>query len=507
MQSTHRQGQGSPDKPAHSHRHQSTLAPPLEDAQLIGMPAIQLDQGSSDHDHNRSESAGSNNASAYGHNGSIPVLSPSFSSTDSVVDEDEVWSPSTPKKDNDDNGFLSVTPGQRTPKNPFNFTPQEYVATSRSKLTRASQENLPGKRRGHKYKHSSIHTSHQIFQSPVQRPPLSVPASLPVPTRKEAWGSVSQSQNLRLAWSMVHLVVAASIQFVASGSLALTALSRLMLFDAAGAISCVAVDIMSNFEVWNRSTIRHPFGLGRADVLAGFGTSVFIAFMGLDIVSHGTQHALENLGDHEAHSPHSHERPTTVAILLAAAVAATTTLVSALALGNHARIGRAMQVPWLAKAGNVLGNASHFLTLSCCLLLLILPLLSDGLFGIVDPLLAFIIAAMMIIFGAQLGIRVGNILLMAYNQPADKQVLRQLIAEIEQDGSVSAVEDAKIWQANYGLGLADLKVRYRANGYADEVSKMRKRIISLVRSRLGGVYGEGKGLRWDITIQVALEKD
>ena len=32
------------------------------------------------------------------------------------------------------------------------------------------------------------------------------------------------------------------------------------MFDALGASLCVAVDVLSNFEVWGRSSIRHPFG-------------------------------------------------------------------------------------------------------------------------------------------------------------------------------------------------------------------------------------------------------
>ena len=41
----------------------------------------------------------------------------------------------------------------------------------------------------------------------------------------------------------------------------MTALSHLILFDALGATLCVAVDVLGNFEVWKRPSIRHPFGL------------------------------------------------------------------------------------------------------------------------------------------------------------------------------------------------------------------------------------------------------
>ncbi|QIW95015.1 hypothetical protein AMS68_000533 [Peltaster fructicola] len=440
-------------------------------------------------------------------NASASLLSPA-GTTFSIAESpssDEVWTPKSPQIT--DSAFLSIDPAAGAQRNPFNFTPQQYDATTRASLGRSSQENLPGKRRGHKYRHSSIHTAHQIFQAPTQRAPLTVPASLPIPTHKEAWRSLSRSQNIRLAWCLTHFVVAGVIQLAASGSLALTALSRLIFFDAAGAVSCVAVDVMTNFEVWTRSTIKHPFGLGRADVLAGFGMAVFIAFMGLDIISHGTQHALENLGDHEAHSPHSHERPSTIAVLLAATGAALTTLISAIGLGNHMRVGRTIQVPWLARWGNTLGNPSHFLTLSCCAALPVLTLLNTHAYSIADPLFAFIIAGCMIAFGVRLGSRLGNILLMAYTDPTDKNAISQLVLDIESDTSISAVEEAKIWQVHYGLGLADLKIKCRAGGQADDATKLRKRIMSLVKSRLGGAYGEGRGPRWDISIQVTREKD
>ena len=55
-------------------------------------------------------------------------------------------------------------------------------------------------------------------------------------------------------------MVAAYVQWSAHGSLSMTALSRLLFFDAAGAVACVVVDMMGNFEVWKRSSLKHPFG-------------------------------------------------------------------------------------------------------------------------------------------------------------------------------------------------------------------------------------------------------
>lgn len=148
---------------------------------------------------------------------------------------------------------VSTISAMETSRNPFNFTTQQYTAGRVGNI----KADI-GKRRGHKYKHSSI--SHQIFLEPAPRAPLQLPTALPMPTRREVRNSMTSEQTLRLAWCLTHFAVAAYVQWSAHGSLAMTALSRLLFFDAAGAVACVLVDMMSNFEVWKRSTIKHPFG-------------------------------------------------------------------------------------------------------------------------------------------------------------------------------------------------------------------------------------------------------
>ena len=113
-------------------------------------------------------------------------------------------------------------------------------------------------RRGHRYKHSSV--SHDIFLPPPVRAPLALPASLPIPTVREYWKSMTREQSLSAAWCVFHIMVAAYTLWSAEGSLAVTALSHLVLFDALGAVLCVFVDVSGNFEVWRRSSVRHPFG-------------------------------------------------------------------------------------------------------------------------------------------------------------------------------------------------------------------------------------------------------
>lgn len=437
-----------------------------------------------------------------------PMKPPPLSAT-SAGSQWSPWTPATPHTGSTDGGFQALNPAAtaEAARNPFNFTTEQYISGANG-LKRPSNENLPGKRRGHKYRHSSIHTSHQIFQAPAQRTPLAVPAHLPMPTRKEAWWSMTSNQTMRLIWCACHFLVSGYVQFSASGSLSMTALSRLLLFDAAGATVCVAVDVMSNFEVWQRGSLKHPFGLERADVLAGFGMAVFIGFMGLDVVSHGVQHALENLGDHVPHTSDSHSRASMGTVDLDCLLAIAVTLISAIGLKNHSRLGRAMRMPWLANWGRILGNPSHFLTLSCSVLLFFLPLFSEKTYNTVDTLLSLCIAGLMITFGTRLGTSLAAMLLMSYRHPTDPHAARNVIKGLEADPAVSVIEEVRIWQVHYGLCMANLKLRYRpASGYGDEILRIRQRVTSLIRSHLGSVYGEGKGPRWDVSVQMAVEKD
>ncbi|KAF1978591.1 cation efflux family protein family [Bimuria novae-zelandiae CBS 107.79] len=380
-------------------------------------------------------------------------------------------------------------------RNPFNFQPVAYMPNK--SLPQGSKNDI-GRRRGHKYKHSSV--SHQIFLEPPPRAPLQLPASLPVPTFKEYRASMSKEQKLRLAWCFCHLSVAGMVGWGAHESLALTVLSRLIFYDALGAFLCVAVDVGSNFEVWKRSTIRHPFGFERSEVIAGLGMSVGLLFMGLDLISHGLTHALEDKGGHTPHHAHSHERVSPGSIDLAALSGIICTVVSATLLKNHARIGKVMRLGAIANLPSVLSNPSHFLTLSCSSLLLILPLLSIQMYVWLDRTLSFSVAIAMVALGWVQGWSLGKMLMMSYSGPGVSAVMY----DIETDPAVSVVEEAKFWQVHYGLCQANLKLRVRN---MEEIGRLRDRVASMVRNRLGGGYGGGGGQKWEVSTQITLEKD
>lgn len=103
-------------------------------------------------------------------------------------------------------------------------------------------------------------------------------------------------------------------------------------------------------------------------------------------------------------------------------------------------------------------------------------------------------------------------LLMSYSGPPGQHShastasnVSQVIQDIETDPAVGKVDEAKFWQVHYGLCMANLKLRVR--GTEDSLMRLRERVSSLVRNRLGGGYGGGGGQSWEVSTQLVLEKD
>ena len=225
--------------------------------------------------------------------------------------------------------------------------------------------------------------------------------------------------------------------------------------------------------------------------------SVFLLFMGMDLISHNLQHVLEHVG-HEPQTERQHQRVSPGSVDLASLLAIISTLVSAFGLKNHARIGKAMRFAYISSLPSVLSNPSHFLTLSCSALLLLLPLLSVEMYVWLDRLLSTTIAVSMCVLGFRLVKTLGFMLLMSYSESGVSDVMR----EIENDPAVNTVEEARFWQVHYGLCMANLKLR--VHGGEDTVTRLRERVTSLIRNRLGGGYGSGRQ-RWEVSMQMTHE--
>lgn len=312
---------------------------------------------------------------------------------------------------------------------------------------------------------------------------------------------------MRLYWGLCHVAIAMFIFYRSGGSLAAMALSHLVFFDAGSAAVCVVVDVLGNFEVWRRSSIRHPFGLERAEILAGFAMSIFLLFGGFDLLSHNLKHILESVGDHEAHHEHehAHDHVSTNSLDLVSAAAIASTLVSAYGLKNHARIAKVMRVSYLATLPSILSNPFHFFTLFFSALIALLPLLSISLYDWLDRLICAVISLAMFSLGMRVAVAQGLMLLMSYGGNRGDVGVTAVLREIESESGIARIDGAQFWQVHYGLCMANLKVII-TNGY-DELAlgKLRNRISTLIQNRLGEGYGNGGNVRWEVTLETTVD--
>jgi Co/Zn/Cd efflux system component len=323
----------------------------------------------------------------------------------------------------------------------------------------------------------------------------------------------------------------------------MTALSHLVFFDVGSAAICVGVEVLGNFEVWKRSSVRHPFGLQRVEVLAGFAMSVFLVFGGFDLISHNLKHVLEGVGGHKPHHPHSHRRVEMGMVDCASLAAVVSTLISAYGLKNHGRIRRVMRVPLpfsstVGESLSVLGNPFLFLTLTFSFLMLLLPLLSVSYFTWLDRVICAAIAVSMFVLGTRLAVAQGLMLLMSYSgrsstsststssslQPShngkksdlptipeiprgtNNSTVSSVVREIELEPNIARVDEAQFWQVHYGLAMANLKVCLVRGVDDGTLSRLRNRIAKTVNNQLGEGYGHGASLRWEVTVQTSTDK-
>ena len=239
--------------------------------------------------------------------------------------------------------------------------------------------------------------------------------------------------------------------------------------------------------------------LERSEVLIGFAMSILLLFMGFDLISHNAGHYLEGIGDHEPHHDHEHGAVSARSVYFVSSMAIVSTLISAMMLENHARIAKAMRFASITFLPRRLNNPSHLLTISCSAMLLVMPLLTVDAFGWYDQAMSTAMAMLMCLLGYELVKTLGAMLLMSYSGGGVNEVLQ----DIEKDPAVRAVEEAKFWQVHYGLCMANL--RLRVQGTEESLSKLRGRITSLVKSRLGGTGSSGQN--WEVSTQLILEKE
>jgi hypothetical protein len=232
--------------------------------------------------------------------------------------------------------------------------------------------------------------------------------------------------------------------------------------------------------------------------------SIVLLFMGLDLISHGLTHTLENVGGHEAHHAHvQHEHEGEEGMLNLPALAAILSTLVAARLGGDSRVGRSVRSS-SSRLPRTLQNPPQVLILLCSTILALAPLLTIHISQAADFALAFALAAAAIVLGVRLCYSIGRVLLMSY-PTSNEDEIKEVVAGLWEDDAVAEVQEAKIWQVHYGLCMANFRVLVR---HAEAVERVREKIASLVRSRLAGESGSGnRNVKWEISSMISVVDD
>lgn len=366
----------------------------------------------------------------------------------------------------------------KKPNGPFNFKSTQLTAPAISNSTRASH------RKGHRYKHSSV--SMNLFQEPKQRAPLRINVSYPIPTLGEFFASCSENQKLKLTWSLWHLTCS-FIVFLTGFIYRLhsfSTLSHLIFYDSLGCIIIVLTDIMNNFDVYTKSSIKFPFGLGRIHVLFAFALSVSLIFLGCDLGSHFIEELLMGIfadPEHEQHGSGHNQHNTEpdhseVGYLLYETLCLLTIIITSIS----SKIEGSMTHTSLTAL--MMHSPTHLITLVFSIYLALTPILQNvhTSFGI-DNVATLAIASLIIYMGSKAVKYLGFIILLSFPKKDTKM--------LELKGDIQALE---IFSSNYSLenviisqvhmDLVVVLVSVKMVGRSDEQeTALRNKIDELIR--------------------------
>ncbi|KAK6199401.1 uncharacterized protein RJT21DRAFT_127670 [Scheffersomyces amazonensis] len=418
---------------------------------------------------------------------------------------------------------------------PFNFKSQDMFLNPNGSAHSVSSK--PAQRKGHRYKTSSV--SMNLFQEP---PPassneqLTIPDSYPIPNFKESIASIKSNQKLRLFWSAFHFL-SSLIVFIIGFKFKISPLStlaHLVFYDALGSLVIVFVDIMSNFEVWNNSSMTYPFGLGRIEVLAGFALSSSLIMVGFDLLSHFVEEfivlwvvdnegeAIEQHSSHHIHAEHGNNGNNDINWLIYNGILISIiiiTLISSNYILALDKINEMISSSDDSKQNNNVEeieikdnkfttssklhkflkiwtkNPTHFLTLAYSIYLITIPLLPGTFFEDItidmNEAATLLVALMLCFTGWKLVKSLGGILLCSYPySDYDYHILKSVITDrlLNSDSFKSSysIDTLFITKFNYELFVVGLKLTMKGADI-DEESKIRFEANKIIRQEISHI--------------------
>ncbi|KAG0040130.1 Endoplasmic reticulum zinc transporter [Podila clonocystis] len=243
----------------------------------------------------------------------------------------------------------------------------------------------------------------------------------------------------------------------------ITGLGYMLLFDAFGVLNIFISSVIHTDINMKKSTVKHPFGVQRFEILFGLFNAIFLLFIGMNMLKESLEHLMLE-DDHHGGKDHD---PVVRVPLFWTFIALGATLISSLGYQNHKQFCALMSSNSMASSQSTFGRSESKLvtltrnqftltTLGCVagvILVAAFPRL-DGL----DKLVAIAQSVIMFYLGGPLAKVLGMILLQT-TPPRALESVEDIFRQLSSTNpAIIRIERSHVWTNTYGQLIGTLIV-------------------------------------------------
>ncbi|GJJ77007.1 hypothetical protein EMPS_09366 [Entomortierella parvispora] len=349
-----------------------------------------------------------------------------------------------------------------------------------------------GHHHDHDHGHGHAHVHHPVsFRSQL-------------PSYGEIFGSLMPRQKTMFTWILVHSTIAVMtwLSGMRAGSLSIIGLSYMLLFDAFGVLNTFVSSVVHTDINLRRSTVKHPFGVQRFEILFGLFNAIFLLFIGMNMLKESLEHLMLE-DDH-----HGGDHGAVVRVpLFWTVIALAATLISSLGYQNHKQFCLLLNSNSLsstqaayrhASSSGLMGlvaNQFTLLSLSCVVGVVVVAMFPH--MDSLDKMVAIGQSLAMFALGGPLAKVLGMLVLQTTPPKALENVEEAIRHLSAANPAILRLERAHVWTNTYGQLIGTLMVSV-AKG-SDEQS-----LLAIIHQRLQSFLdldgkAEGTG---ELTVQL-----
>ncbi|KAG0057626.1 Endoplasmic reticulum zinc transporter [Gryganskiella cystojenkinii] len=345
----------------------------------------------------------------------------------------------------------------------------------------------------HGHGHDHDHHGHSHVHHPVS-------FRSQLPSYGEIFGNLMPKQKTMFTWILAHssIAVLTWLSGMRAGSLSIIGLSYMLLFDAFGVLNIFISSVIHTDIKMKKSTVKHPFGVQRFEILFGLFNAIFLLFIGMNMLKESLEHLMLE-DDH-----HGGDHGAVVRVpLFWTMIALGATLISSLGYQNHKQFclllssnSMSSQSAYASSSSTqVLRNQFTLLSLSCVVGVVLVAMFPHA--DSLDKIIAIGQSLAMFTLGGPL-CKVLGMLLLQTTPPKALEGVEEAVRHLSATNpQIVRLERAHVWTNTYGQLIGTLMVSVTKG--SDEQS-----LLAIIHQRLQGFLdldsqSEGTG---ELTVQL-----